>query len=147
VLVSERHDRSLFTTAATVALRGADDGSSRLHALVRLAGHPPPARVHQDHAVVAVGPRDPGFELRLIANWRPGDPDGDRHTGWVRDGWDRLAPYAAGQFATFLSDEPDGARTAYGDRLARLTALKNTYDPQNVFHRNVNIAPTEGEPR
>jgi serine phosphatase RsbU (regulator of sigma subunit) len=42
VLVSERHDRSLFTTAATVALRAADDGSSRLHALVRLAGHPPP---------------------------------------------------------------------------------------------------------
>jgi serine phosphatase RsbU (regulator of sigma subunit) len=42
VLVSERHDRSLFTTAATVALRPANDGSSRLHALVRLAGHPPP---------------------------------------------------------------------------------------------------------
>jgi serine phosphatase RsbU (regulator of sigma subunit) len=42
VLVSERHDRSLFTTAATVALRATDDGSSRLHALVRLAGHPPP---------------------------------------------------------------------------------------------------------
>jgi FAD/FMN-containing dehydrogenase len=95
----------------------------------------------------AVGPRDTGFELRLIANWRPGDPDGDRHTGWVRDGWDRLGPYAAGQFATFLSDEPDGVRTAYGDRLARLTALKNRHDPRNVFRRNANIAPTEGEPR
>lgn len=40
VLVSERHDRSLFTTAATVALSPIDDGG--LQARVRLAGHPPP---------------------------------------------------------------------------------------------------------
>ena len=39
VLVSERHDRSLFTTAATVALRPVDGA---VEALVRLAGHPPP---------------------------------------------------------------------------------------------------------
>ena len=55
VLVSERHDRSLFTTAATVALRPADDGSARLHALVRLAGHPPPL-VLGDAAALAVAP-------------------------------------------------------------------------------------------
>jgi serine phosphatase RsbU (regulator of sigma subunit) len=44
VLISERHDRSLFTTAATVALRPHDDGGTpgRVDALVRLAGHPPP---------------------------------------------------------------------------------------------------------
>jgi serine phosphatase RsbU (regulator of sigma subunit) len=42
VLVSERHERSLFTTAATVALTPADDGLAGLRALVRLAGHPPP---------------------------------------------------------------------------------------------------------
>ncbi len=42
VLVSERHDRSLFTTAGTVALNATDDGSGGLRALVRLAGHPPP---------------------------------------------------------------------------------------------------------
>ena len=42
VLVSERHDRSLFTTAATVALSPADDGAPELRARVRLAGHPPP---------------------------------------------------------------------------------------------------------
>ena len=51
VLVSERHDRSLFTTAATVALRPVDahgTGTARVEAWVRLAGHPPP---------VVLGPR------------------------------------------------------------------------------------------
>jgi hypothetical protein len=96
----------------------------------------------------AVGARDVGFELRLIANWRPGDPDGDRHTAWVREGWDRLRPHSAGQFATFLSDEGlTGIRTAYGDRLGRLTALKDRYDPANVFHLNPNIPPSNGETR
>jgi serine phosphatase RsbU (regulator of sigma subunit) len=60
VLVSERHDPSLFTTAATVALRLLDDAATppssprlaasaprtgvggRVEARVRLAGHPPP---------------------------------------------------------------------------------------------------------
>jgi serine phosphatase RsbU (regulator of sigma subunit) len=42
VLVSERHDRSLFTTACTVALRADNTDDGRVHGLVRLAGHPPP---------------------------------------------------------------------------------------------------------
>jgi len=56
VLVSERHDRSLFTTAATVSLRPADpDGSTpgRMEARVRLAGHPPPLVLGPRPTVVA----------------------------------------------------------------------------------------------
>ena len=72
-------------------------------------------------AATAVGPRDPGFELRLIANWRPGDAD-DRHRAWVRDGWAALRPFSSGQYASFLSDEgPAGVRTADGV-LAGVTA-------------------------
>jgi serine phosphatase RsbU (regulator of sigma subunit) len=45
LLVSERHDRSLFTTVCTVAF-GSEvdpaDGRSKTEMLVRLAGHPPP---------------------------------------------------------------------------------------------------------
>jgi hypothetical protein len=93
----------------------------------------------------ALGPRPPGFELRLIANWRAGEPDGRQ---WVRDGWERLRPSAAGQYAGFLADEgPAGIRAAYGDRLARLTALKDRWDPANVFHLNANIPPSNGELR
>jgi hypothetical protein len=64
----------------------------------------------------------------------------------VREGWERLRPMSTGQFATFLSDEgPAGVRTAYGDRLARLTALKDRYDPANVFRFNPNIPPSKEE--
>ena len=47
VLVSERHERTLFTTVCTVAVApGPDPGRSA--ALVRLAGHPPPVALRPD---------------------------------------------------------------------------------------------------
>jgi FAD/FMN-containing dehydrogenase len=94
----------------------------------------------------ALGAREVGFELRLIAVWRPGDGERARHVGWVREGWDALRPHSAGrQYATFLTDEGmAGVRAAYGDHLDRLTALKRRYDPTNVFHLNANIPPTGG---
>jgi hypothetical protein len=62
---------------------------------------------------------------------------------WVREGWEVLRPYAAGVYANFLSDEgPEGVATAYGDRLQRLTALKDLYDPENAFRLNANIPPS-----
>ena len=43
----------------------------------------------------------------------------------------------------FISDEGGaGVETAYGRRLERLTALKDRYDPANVFRMNANIPPT-----
>ena len=92
----------------------------------------------------AVGEREVGFELRLIAVWPPGDPDGERHRAWVREGWEALRPHGAGrQYAGLLSDEGlAGVQAAYGDRLARLVALKDRYDPTNVFSLNANIPPS-----
>ncbi len=93
----------------------------------------------------AVGRRDNGFELRMIANWRPDDPDPSRHRDWVRTGWEQLRPHSCGQFATFLSDEgPDGLRRAYGTGLDRLVALKRHYDPTNFFRFNANIPSSTG---
>jgi FAD/FMN-containing dehydrogenase len=43
----------------------------------------------------------------------------------------------------FLSDEgAAGIDAAYGERLKRLRALKDRYDPTNFFRLNANIPPT-----
>jgi FAD/FMN-containing dehydrogenase len=65
-------------------------------------------------------------------------------TSWwpVRAGWDRLQAHSVGVSANFLSDEGSGGLdAAYGERLERLTKLKDRYDPDNVFRLNANIEP------
>ena len=37
--------------------------------------------------------------------------------------------------------ERDRVRETYGEKYERLAAIKAKYDPQNIFHRNVNIEP------
>jgi hypothetical protein len=102
-------------------------------------------RVEAD--ATAVGERGDGFELSIVAGWPPTDPGGERHTAWVRRGWQALRPSSTGVYSHFLSDEgAAGVRAAYGERLQRLTALKDRYDPTNFFRLNANIPPS-GERR
>jgi FAD/FMN-containing dehydrogenase len=56
----------------------------------------------------------------------------------------KLDPFAAGAYVNALSDEgAAGVRRAYSDaQRLRLTAVKDAYDPDNVFHLNHNIVPT-----
>jgi FAD/FMN-containing dehydrogenase len=56
----------------------------------------------------------------------------------------KLDPFAVGAYVNALSDEgASGVRRAYSDaKRARLTAVKDAYDPDNIFHLNHNIAPT-----
>jgi FAD/FMN-containing dehydrogenase len=96
-----------------------------------------------DPAATAVGRREVGFELNIAAGWLPSDPNPARHLAWVREGWEALRPYSVGVYANFLSDEGDaGVVAAYGQRLRRLTALKDRYDPTNVFRLNASIRPS-----
>jgi FAD/FMN-containing dehydrogenase len=100
-----------------------------------------------DPEATAVGRRDPVFEVNAVAAWSPLDHDGDRHIAWVRRLSDDLRPHSSGVYANFLSDEATaGVEFAYGDRLKRLTALKDRYDPTNVFRNNANIPPSKGRP-
>jgi hypothetical protein len=97
-----------------------------------------------DHETTAVAERDDGFEINAAAGWPPADPDSEAHRAWVRDGWEALRPHAAGVYANFLSDEGvEGLESAYGkERLARLTTLKDRFDPTNFFRMNPNIPPS-----
>jgi hypothetical protein len=99
------------------------------------------SRVPSD--TTAVDGRESGFETNITAAWVPSNPDGERHVAWVRETWDALRPFSGGVYANFLSDEgSEGVEAAYGARLARLTALKNRWDPSNFFRMNANIAPS-----
>jgi FAD/FMN-containing dehydrogenase len=62
---------------------------------------------------------------------------------WSRSFWSALQPYHTGVYVNFLMDEgKQRVREAYGPaKYERLRALKRTYDPDNLFHMNQNIAP------
>jgi serine phosphatase RsbU (regulator of sigma subunit) len=68
VLVSERHERSLFTTVCTVAIDNGDDGSADV--LVRMAGHPPPVSLLPEPRSA---PAPVGLPLGVLVDttWQP----------------------------------------------------------------------------
>jgi hypothetical protein len=103
---------------------------------------------HVDPDATAVGHREPGFHMNLVAAWPPPDGDRDSHVEWVRAGWELMRPHANGVYTNFLSDEgATGVESAFGTRMARLVALKDRWDPTNVFRLNANIPPSNGGAR
>jgi hypothetical protein len=68
--------------------------------------------------------------------------------GWAREFWQAMQPYSTrGVYVNYLGQEADeGAeriKAAYGpEKYQRLSALKNKYDPTNLFRLNQNIKPT-----
>jgi FAD/FMN-containing dehydrogenase len=102
-------------------------------------------------AVARVGEDDTAFSHRhkqvdFLAVGRWTDPGADEQLiGLCRDNWAALAPLAdAGVYVNNLGEE-DRAREAYGEaKYRRLVALKDRYDPGNLFHRNANIRPSAG---
>ena len=73
-----------------------------------------------DPEATAVGEREVGFDISFAAAWPPSDPEAERHTAWVRAGWEGLRPHSSGVYANFISDEgAAGVESAYGRRLKR----------------------------
>lgn len=105
-------------------------------------------------AVNRIGMEDTAFNHRgarynlLIVGVWPDPAAKAANVKWVRDLWDAMEPYSSGSvYVNYLGQENDeGAdrvRSAYGpDKYERLAALKNKYDPTNLFRLNQNIKPT-----
>ena len=93
------------------------------------------------------GSRSGGYVLNIAAHAPPGSPrdlyEADR--AWVRSFWDAMRPHAtgSGSYVNFMADvEEDRVKAAYGpEKHARLARVKRAWDPDNVFHLNVNIKP------
>jgi FAD/FMN-containing dehydrogenase len=94
----------------------------------------------------AYGHRDAAFDFMATADWTDPSQDGQQMAA-ARQYSESMAPFSAkGVYVNNLGLEGEGrVRAAYGPlKYARLQALKDRYDPDNVFHLNQNIRPSTG---
>lgn len=94
------------------------------------------------HTATAYTHRDAQFVVNVHGRWA--DPARDAACiGWARELFKAATPFATGGvYVNFLTqEEQDRVHAAYGENYARLVALKNKYDPSNLFSVNQNIRP------
>ena len=99
------------------------------------------ARVPDD--ATPLGRRDASYAYHALAQWD--DDDHDRHIEWARDLHAAMAPYSEpGVFLTYSSDMGEArSRAAFGaEKFRRLTAIKDFYDPIDMFDQGAGIKPS-----
>ena len=133
----ERVDRSVAETI--IRFLEASDASVRAAQLRFLGGAM--ARVPVDATAFAHrGSRI----LTVLVNFHDGSPgDRERRQAWVDDFAAALHQGEDGAYVNFLGDEGEArVRAAYpGSTWDRLAAIKERYDPSNLFRLNQNIRP------
>jgi FAD/FMN-containing dehydrogenase len=101
-----------------------------------------PSRVAAD--ATAFGRRDAPYLLTFETTWIDA-ADSERCIDWTRKAWAEARQYGTGlylNFAGFGEEKEALVRAGYGANYDRLVALKNRYDPMNLFRMNQNIVPT-----
>jgi FAD/FMN-containing dehydrogenase len=92
----------------------------------------------------AYGHRSWTYNLVVISAWADAADD-ERNMGWARALWSAMRPFLANAvYVNYTSDQgAETIRDAYPPAVReRLVALKNQYDPTNLFRMNHNILPT-----
>lgn len=81
---------------------------------------------------------------QVIVGVDPDPANKDVITSWTKAYWEALHPYSAGgAYVNFMMDEgEERIKATYRDNYDRLVAVKNKYDPGNLFCVNQNIRPT-----
>lgn len=110
---------------------------------------------HMGGALARVADDDTAFPNRAARYWLniygvwDEASDDEEEIAWVRGLYAAMEPHAAqGMYVNFQgaeagSDPLERARSAYGaGKLDRLRAVKDRYDPDNLFRLNHNILPT-----
>jgi FAD/FMN-containing dehydrogenase len=91
----------------------------------------------------ALGRRDAGWAYHVLSQWTD-VADDERNIAWTRDLARAFEPYSTGGvYITYSSDTGDDrVQDAYRDHYDRLVAIKDRYDPGNMFHLGQNIRPS-----
>jgi FAD/FMN-containing dehydrogenase len=101
------------------------------------------AATRTDRDATAFGLRQDQWDYDVISQWT--DPaETAQHVQWTREFWTAVEPFATGEvYVNHLdAEEATRIRAAYGGHYDRLVALKNKFDPTNLFRLNQNIKPT-----
>jgi len=104
--------------------------------------HGAAARVDRD--ATAFGLRDDQWDYDVISQWTD-TAESAGHVQWTREFWTAVEPFASGQVYVNHLDAEEGTtriKAAYTQGYEKLVALKNKYDPTNLFRLNQNIKPT-----
>ena len=123
--------------------------------LARWSAKPTPqCEIHLHHAGGALGrtgaadtafsQRNAAYILNVIAR-SPDGTDFEAKAGWAREARTALSAYGPGtMYVNFTADaRDDKVRASYPpDTYARLVAVKDRYDPANLFRHNQNIKPS-----
>jgi FAD/FMN-containing dehydrogenase len=88
--------------------------------------------------------RAPGFNILVLGQWKEAADD-RANIAWVKETSAALQGFASDhRYVNYLDNDDTGDAAlamVYGPNVKKLRELKKKYDPQNVFHLNVNIPP------
>jgi len=86
--------------------------------------------------------RDAPYSFLIVSVW-PDATQSAQNIQWTDECWQAMQPWASGGvYVNYLGDEdPARVKAAYGRNYDRLIAVKNKYDPTNLFRVNQNIPP------
>ena len=102
-------------------------------------------------AASRVGKKDTAWSYRgatwaqVMVGVDPDPANNEKTISWTKSYYDALHPYSAGgAYVNFLMGDEgeDRVKKTYGENYERLVAIKNKYDPGNLFRVNQIIKPT-----
>jgi FAD/FMN-containing dehydrogenase len=149
------HLDDLSADAIDVLVEHAPEGLDPLSMVIVFRHGGAVSRIPDD--ATAFSNREAEYILHPLAAWL--DPADDaRHLSWLRELVRAMEPFkTGGVYLNFTPDERERALSGYGadrivdgygtEKYARLVALKQRYDPENMFRFNHNIPPVEAVQR
>jgi len=98
-----------------------------------------------DRMATAFGHRDAEYSFMSLGVCGEA-AEAEKCVRWARELWEAMQPWSTGGvYVNYLGDEgTPRVEAAYGpEKYARLVALKDKYDPTNLFRLNQNIKPSQ----
>jgi FAD/FMN-containing dehydrogenase len=95
------------------------------------------------NGATAFAQREEFANLLCMVGW-PYPTDGSEHIAWIREFWPFLEPFTRGFYTNDLEDgtTTEVVNANFRDNFNRLVAVKNRYDPNNLFRLNANVEPS-----